>query len=513
MASALSTSERGGLRSALSRFFYEPEVPFGVALVRMTLPIGILLPMVIRWSHARELYSADGAPAPLALTYGYPGFLPELPGTVVVAMHSVLILALVAALVGWCTRWSLLTATVLYTYINMHDSLSTMTKYSVIATHGLLLMSLSNCGAVWSVDAWLAKRRRQRAGLPLASCGPPTFAPWPRRLIQLFIGIVYLGAAMTKIHTPAFFSGEQLQTWMITNYNIRTPLGLYLSQFPSILVMMGYITIVWEFLFVFLSYRGWGRIAMLGTGATFHILTGFSLGLDVFPVICISLYFAFVEERDIVRLSAAWKRSRMSVAWNRVTTRLAVALDSAPRWPESWRIPTTAAFVLTAIAVAFVGVEAEYLSDPYGERRPEGAYTLKELDPQYAAELLTPSPMIRDKDKFTFLETGTVYVGGHLLNRRTQFQSGERVMVEYGVAPPHEDMWIECNLHDNDNRVIDTVGAVVTREMMSNGVYYDLTDWLAPGQYWLVLKTGGKEVMRKPIQIRARDGVKSAMAN
>src|SRR3972149_7802799 len=166
MANALSITEQTGPHSALGRFFYEREVPFGMALVRIFLPIGILLAMVIRWSHARELYSADGAPAPLAFTYGYPGFLPELPGGLVVAMHSVLILVLVTSMVGWCTRWSLLATTVLYTYLNMHDSLGTMTKYSVIATHGLLLLGLSHCGAVWSVDAWLARRRTPDCPFP-----------------------------------------------------------------------------------------------------------------------------------------------------------------------------------------------------------------------------------------------------------------------------------------------------------------------------------------------------------
>ena len=510
MANASWTTEPTGPRSALGRFFYEKEVPFGMALVRIFLPIGILLAMVIRWSHARELYSADGAPAPLAFTYGYPGFLPELPGGVVVALHSVLILVLVTSMLGWCTRWSLLSATALYTYINMHDSLSTMTKYSVIATHGLLLLGLSHCGAVWSIDAWLARRRAQN-GLSLAAPCPPAFPAWPRRLLQLFIGIVYFGAAVTKIHTPAFFSGEQMQTWMITNYNLRTSLGIYLSQFPSILVMFGYVTIVWEVLFVFTSWRGWGRVAMLGTGTIFHFMTGITLGLDVFPVICISLYFSFLNERDVPRLARIWAHTRIAAVWSRAAQRAGAALAPAFRWRNAVGIPSTAVFLSTVAAVALAGVQIEYWSDPYGERRPEGPYALKELDNDYVAELLTPTPAIRDKDKFTSLETGTIVVGGHLLNRRSEFQHGEMVTAEFGVAPPHEDMWVECNLHDDQNHVIDTVGRIVERESMSGSVYYRLSDWLAPGRYWLVLKAAGTEIMRKPITLRGVQ--KSAAAN
>ncbi|GIT28627.1 MAG: hypothetical protein Ct9H300mP1_06730 [Planctomycetaceae bacterium] len=45
------------------------------------------------------------------------------------------------------------------------------------------------------------------------------FPAWPRRLMQLLIGLIYLGAAITKIHTPTFFSGDQLRFWLMTDVN------------------------------------------------------------------------------------------------------------------------------------------------------------------------------------------------------------------------------------------------------------------------------------------------------
>src|SRR5690606_41945938 len=64
---------------------------------------------------------------------------------------------------GWRTRLSVSLSFVLYTYLNLLDSVSTITKYSCIASHALLLLSLSNCGAVWSVDHWLKRRRSARS--------------------------------------------------------------------------------------------------------------------------------------------------------------------------------------------------------------------------------------------------------------------------------------------------------------------------------------------------------------
>jgi hypothetical protein len=51
-------------------FFFAQEVPYGMALVRMTLPLVLLVDVVRRWPFARELYSRDGATAPLAFNFG-----------------------------------------------------------------------------------------------------------------------------------------------------------------------------------------------------------------------------------------------------------------------------------------------------------------------------------------------------------------------------------------------------------------------------------------------------------
>ncbi|MCA9068825.1 MAG: HTTM domain-containing protein, partial [Planctomycetaceae bacterium] len=219
------------LSQRISDFFYREEVPFPLALVRIVMPLVLLSVMLPRWSRARELYSADGAPCPIAFVYGWADFLPNFSGEIVIVMHTVLLLALVASSLGWCTRLSLGISTVLYVYLNMQDSVSTMTKYSVIASHVMLLLTLSHCGAVWSVDSWLAGYRRRKNRTPgERSIDWPKFPVWPQRLIQLMIGLVYFGAAITKMHTPEFFSGDQMTYWMLSHVNFANPGGEWMSQ-------------------------------------------------------------------------------------------------------------------------------------------------------------------------------------------------------------------------------------------------------------------------------------------
>ena len=70
-------------------------------------------------------------------------------------MYGLLIFSLVTLSVGWCSRVSALIACVLMTYFSMLDCVSTMTKYTAISTHLLLILALSEAGSIWSVDAWL----------------------------------------------------------------------------------------------------------------------------------------------------------------------------------------------------------------------------------------------------------------------------------------------------------------------------------------------------------------------
>jgi hypothetical protein len=487
------------LRRIFSRFFHAEEVPFGLAAIRILLPLVLLCPMLPRWFHARELYSSDGAVAPLWIGFGYRDMLPELPGTLAVALFSILILSLVASSIGWRTRTSLILATVLYTYFNLFDAVSTMTKYSVIASHVLLLLSVSKCGAIWSVDSWLQRQRQQRddtAGK--LSAGWPRSAAWPRRLLQLLIGCVYFGAGVTKMHTSGFLTGEQLQAWLVTNVNYRNPAGEYLAQLPSLIVVFAYITVVWEIVFIFTAWRGWGRRIMLVTGIVFHFLTVLTLGLFVFPMICTTIYLAFLNEDDAARFAAVFRSfvGRIRAGATNVTVGPRRTFFSSP--PGLLRKRSGQLFCLSVLAAAFAGAEIEYLLDPYGERRPEGPYELRALDTEFVeSTLLGPPTPVRLIDKFESFEIGTALVGGVLAGRRTAYDAGETITAQCTLTPGHEDMWLECSLHDENDRLVNRIGQVAVREMLRCNFYYELNESLEAGDYSLVLSCAGRSLLRK----------------
>lgn len=481
------------LVGSVREFFYAEEVPYGLALMRIILPLVLMIAVVPRWPFVRELYSSAGAPTPLWETYGVDSLLPVPGGELAVALYTALVFFLVAGSLGWMTRLSLISATLLYAWFSMLDMLGTMTKYNVIAIHALFLLSLSHCGSVWSVDAVLARHRH-------SAFGPPARYPaWPRRLLQLLVGIIYLAAAMTKMHTPEFFSGDQLLFWMLTDLNFYNPLGDYLALYPVLVPVMAYVTIVWEVLFIFLAWRGWGRTCMLSLGLLFHVLTWGVLGLIVFPLVYLCLYLAFINERDVDRLAVL--RSRWGLRWSAASRAGAVRGLSFGIPSGIGRAQSAAAFGLMLAVSTILGVEVEHRSDPFGLHRPEGPYALKPLPADRVAELLAEPEALRPRDKVFGFEVGTTMVGGLVANRRTSFSYGEDAIVQCSLLPPHEDLWVEFNLHDARDRIVKRNGRIVPREHLRSNIVFHFDESIPAGEYAWVLNLDGKEVSRKPFTL------------
>lgn len=496
MTDSRTRPSRTGLIASIREFFYAKEAPYGLALIRIALPLVLMVAAVPRWPHVRELFSTAGSPTPMWDTYGMEGLLPVPGAELAVALYTALLFFLVAASLGWLTRLSLIAATVLYAWFSMLDMVGTMTKYNCIGTHALFLLSLSHCGSVWSLDAVLARRRDRTAG----SSPPKEYAVWPRRLLQLLVGVVYLAAAVTKMQTPTYFSGDQMMFWMLTDTNFNNPIGDYLAMYPAVVPVLAYITIMWEVMFICLAWRGWGRTIMLSLGVLFHVLTWGVLGLIVFPMVYLCLYLAFINQRDVDRLTVLAARWRARWAPNTAATWLSAARSFAlPAWMSPGQSAALFALVLSVSVV--LGVEAEHRSDPFGLHRPEGPYALEPIPADRVSELLTEAHEVRSQDKLFAFDLGTRMVGGIVADRRSTFMYGEDAIIQCCLLPPHEDLWVEFNLHDAEDRVVQRNGRIVPREQLRSSIVFHFDESIPAGQYSWVLNLDGEEVGRREFSL------------
>jgi hypothetical protein len=505
------------LQAKVNDFFFRKEVPYGLALSRMMIPVLVLISTIHRWPYVRELYSTDGAVAPLTTVLGFKQMLPVFSGDVAIIMYAMFIVFLITSAIGWCTRLSLWASCLLYYYFMNLDAISTITKYTVISDHVLLLLAVSNCGSIWSVDAWLKGKHRAQelaakaapdgsaSTIPQLAFEPERFECWPRRLMQFFIGMVYLGAAATKIHTAAYFSGDQMKFWMLTHVNYPHPVGEYLVMFPSMLVLFSYIVLSWEMMFIFKAWTGWGRIVFLTLGIVFHFMTTLTLGLFIFPWICYSAYLAYMNEQDVIWAKNLWKNV---LPTSRLAQRVQSITAMVQGWVQKLDHPLTVKLLhpamLPALLLIFssVNVIVEHKIDRYGLARAEGRYKLQQLDREEIKHMLSStSSTLRETDKVFSFDLGQYSIGGNVVPCRPIFKQGSQIIAQASLNPPHGDMWMECNLHYEDNSILDQLSTFIGREDTRANFIFDLCELTKPGKYQFVLKCNGTEVERRTFEV------------
>lgn len=514
----MNTPDSLTIKQKTEQFFFAKEVPFGFALMRLTLPVVILQGVLARWRFCEELYSTNGITVSLMENFHYTNLLLPLPPFPTACLMSMLVVFLVTSCVGWHTRISLFGSLLIHTYFACNDMATSMTKFTVIETHLLLLLALSECGSIWSVDSWLAGRR-DPGRAPLSTRPEWALAPvWPARLLLIMIGVTYLGAAITKLHMPEFITGEAIGYWIMSNPNFRHYIGEWMSQYPGLLTMSGHFTVLWEILFLFTAWQGIPRRIAFSLGIFFHFMAAMTLGEVIFFFVMSSSYFGCLTEAE-ARFSGATLR--------RIGNRLlnwmpkAVSLDKFPRITiPSQFVPASARLQLAVFAglMVTVGLGGAWVNqrlDLYGVHRPEGRHTLPEISQEEVARLFVEGEPIREQDKYLGVKVGSMLLSGRLINQSDRFHYGDVVICEASLNPPHEDMWIECHLLDQDKKIINRDGNIAGREARFTQFNYKLTEALEPGNYTLALRSRGQIICHRDFVLEGgpRAPVSTPVAN
>ena len=456
------------LRARWNGFFHAEERPDALALIRILLCATLLVGVVQRLPHARLLISADGAATPFDATIA--ALVP--PGGVAVAMYAALAVCLLAGAIGWQTRLALAAAVVLYPLVGFLDAATTLTKYTIIGTHGLLLLAMSPAAAAWSVDARFGSAARDRI---------PT---WPRRLLQLFLCALYFGTAITKIQTPAYHTGEHLIFWMLTDINAAHPLGHWLATQPTLAVIAAETTLIWELLFAVAIWVRPLRRPMLAAGVAFHLGTLAMLGLWLFPFVMLALYPAFAES------------SRVRATLLAIASRVRL-----PAVPQLRPAATAGGFAAVLLLSVVTAVEAEYRLDPLDRRHPERRPVATPLDAAAVGDLLDAARPLGPKDWVYRVDLGTTMAAGAMLPHDGVVAADDPLLLQVWVHQPHPDFWLQTDVHRLDagdsEGVLYEGGVAVLREQRSVVSPFAARDPLPPGAYAAVLKYEGREIWRK----------------
>jgi hypothetical protein len=170
--------------------------------------------------------------------------------------------------------------------------------------HNLILyLVFVDSGRVWSLDAWLARRR----GTPLE----PTPQPyWPLRLVRAQIAIMYFAAGFWKLGNPVWRGGDALHYILNSNVFQRMPGNVPAELYP-VTVLLTYVTIFWELLFPFMLWWRPTRAFAVALGVALHIGMWSTIEIGSFSLTVLAGYTAFLNpylmEARVAR-AAAWLR-------------------------------------------------------------------------------------------------------------------------------------------------------------------------------------------------------------
>jgi hypothetical protein len=171
-----------------------------------------------------------------------------------------------------------------------------------------LYLCVGPCGARYSVDRWLTKRRAGDRGEVL----PSITANIGIRLIQLHMCIIYLFAGTSKLMGLAWWNG--IAMWFaLGNYEYQSLDMTWLANWPLTISLLSHVTIVWETFYCVLIWSKRWRPVMLLLAIPLHMGIAVCLGMVTFGLVMLIGNLAFVSP-DLIRRIFERRRSNFDVA-------------------------------------------------------------------------------------------------------------------------------------------------------------------------------------------------------
>jgi hypothetical protein len=219
---------------------------------------------------------------PLVVRIPLVPWFPVLPASALWMFIAVWCVAALLFAAGWKTRVAGAVLVLVTGYTLLLDQ-QTYSNHLYLLVLVLLLLTISDSGAAWSLDARGPAPRREVAG-------------WPVLLLKIQVSLVYLFSALAKI-TPQYLAGEILtqslkqEGWSALPAALRTQPAVGVLAVASIVVEL------------FIAFGLWSRrvrpLAIV-TGIGFHLLIlavvdSSRLSLAIFALSMFAVYLLFVD--------------------------------------------------------------------------------------------------------------------------------------------------------------------------------------------------------------------------
>ena len=298
--------------AAWDRFWFAPVSARGLAVMRISLGVLLVVGHLQLWPDLDLLFGADG-PVPawaVQQKLPWPRWSPlywiDTP-LGLRAFHLAGLAVLVAWTLGFRTRLMGVLAFLLQVWLYQRDPWYQHGGDRVMR-FATLALALGPAGAAWSVDRWLADRKGSGGAFSALVPG------LSRRMIQVQLVVIYMHSGWVKAQGSTWHEGTALYYALSDGQYQRAPLWLDpllgSAAFQAIGRVATWITLVWEGGFGLLVLWGPTRLVALGLGLLVHGGIGLLLNVGSFVWIMLWCYLALLRPDFVEQASARWGRAR-----------------------------------------------------------------------------------------------------------------------------------------------------------------------------------------------------------
>lgn len=188
----------------------------------------------------------------------------------------------------------------------------------------LTYLNIGPCGATFSLDRWLAKRRAMRAGQPIPEVGPSLAANFAIRMIQVHFCVIYFSTGTSKLLGSTWWAGTSLNLVLLNpafapmdnplyygmmrflaSHRVLWEIAMTIGIAYTLILEIGFPFLVWD--------RRW-RWLMISGSVMLHFGIGISMGLVTFSLMMMIMVSSFIPAevtRSILdRLDVWWSSFR-----------------------------------------------------------------------------------------------------------------------------------------------------------------------------------------------------------
>jgi|CXWL01.1.fsa_nt_gi hypothetical protein len=278
-----------------NRFWFTPSDPHTLALLRM-LAGAMLFYTHLVWSKDLIAFLGPHSWIPRAAsmelhqgTYAWSHlWYIDSPG-ILWAQHVVVLIVMAMFMGGLFSRVTSVLAFLL-TISYCHRLEGALFGLDQVNAMLAMYLMIGPCGAVYSLDRWLAKRK---AGGDLPRPTATTSCNVAIRLIQVHLCIIYLFGGISKMRGEMWWDGTAVW-YAISNLEYQSLDVTWLVRYPWLIALLSHVTVIWEASYCFLVWPRATRPIVLGLAVCVHGGIALFLGMITFGTVMIVANMAFL---------------------------------------------------------------------------------------------------------------------------------------------------------------------------------------------------------------------------